>query len=229
MLDAADVPVLQVVLSGSAREAWASSPRGLSPADLAMNVVLPELDGRLLTRAISFKAESAGRSAAGIRQRAPRSPSRIASTTWRGCAAAWAQLARARRAHERRLALVLSDYPGARRPHRLCRRPRHAGERRRDPAAAAAPKATTPADATGRPPTSSACCGPADRVEIPLDDLSRLARRPCRRACSAQLDRDLGRTGAMPSACPCSVAAMCWCCCSPTAARPAIASRATTT
>ncbi|MFI5000118.1 MAG: cobaltochelatase subunit CobN, partial [Reyranellales bacterium] len=59
VLDAADVPVLQVVLSGSAREAWASSDRGLAPADLAMNVVLPELDGRLLTRAISFKAESA--------------------------------------------------------------------------------------------------------------------------------------------------------------------------
>ena len=58
VLDAADVPVLQVVLSGSAREAWQGSARGLSPADLAMNVVLPELDGRLLTRAISFKAEA---------------------------------------------------------------------------------------------------------------------------------------------------------------------------
>src|SRR5260221_461790 len=59
VLDAADEPVLQVVLSGSTREAWAQSGRGLSPADLAMNVVLPELDGRLLTRAISFKAETA--------------------------------------------------------------------------------------------------------------------------------------------------------------------------
>src|ERR1041384_1489829 len=58
VLDAADAAVLQVVLSGSTREAWAESGRGLSPADLAMNVVLPELDGRLLTRAISFKAET---------------------------------------------------------------------------------------------------------------------------------------------------------------------------
>ena len=55
VLDRADVPVLQVVLSGSARSAWSESGRGLSPSDLAMNVVLPELDGRLLTRAISFK------------------------------------------------------------------------------------------------------------------------------------------------------------------------------
>ena len=36
VLDAADVPVLQVVLSGSPRAAWEESQRGLSPADLAM-------------------------------------------------------------------------------------------------------------------------------------------------------------------------------------------------
>ncbi len=35
---------------------WAASPRGLSPTDIAMNVVLPELDGRIVTRAISFKS-----------------------------------------------------------------------------------------------------------------------------------------------------------------------------
>ena len=57
VLDAADVPVLQMVLASNPQEAWASSPRGLSPTDLAMNVVLPELDGRLLTRAVSFKVE----------------------------------------------------------------------------------------------------------------------------------------------------------------------------
>src|SRR4029077_19235608 len=58
VLDVADAAVLQVVLAGSTREAWSESGRGLSPSDLAMNVVLPELDGRLLTRAISFKAEA---------------------------------------------------------------------------------------------------------------------------------------------------------------------------
>ncbi len=49
--------MLQVVLAGSARAAWEASPRGLSPTDMAMNVVLPELDGRILTRAISHKSE----------------------------------------------------------------------------------------------------------------------------------------------------------------------------
>jgi len=43
------------------REAWASGQRGLAPADLAMHVVLPELDGRILAGAISFKAEAEAR------------------------------------------------------------------------------------------------------------------------------------------------------------------------
>ena len=109
VLDAADVPVLQVVLAGSTREGWAGSPRGLSPADLAMNVVLPELDGRLLTRAISFKAEARvdPRVEFGSVRHAP-DPDRVDYVA--RLAAAWAQLARRARA-ERRLALVLSDYP----------------------------------------------------------------------------------------------------------------------
>ncbi|MDP2375520.1 cobaltochelatase subunit CobN [Reyranella sp.] len=109
VLDAADVPVLQVVLSGSTREGWAGSPRGLSPADLAMNVVLPELDGRLLARAISFKAE------APVDPRIEFGSVRHASDPDRvdyvaRLVAAWARLARKERP-ERRLALVLSDYP----------------------------------------------------------------------------------------------------------------------
>ena len=54
-LEAAAAPILQLILGGTAEEAWQASSRGLSQADLAMQVVLPELDGRLLTTAISFK------------------------------------------------------------------------------------------------------------------------------------------------------------------------------
>ncbi|WP_164659889.1 cobaltochelatase subunit CobN [Tropicibacter sp. Alg240-R139] len=54
-LDAADVPVFQVALSTSRRKAWAEAERGLSPADLAMHVVLPEVDGRINTGVVSFK------------------------------------------------------------------------------------------------------------------------------------------------------------------------------
>jgi cobaltochelatase CobN len=109
VLDAAGVPVLQVVLAGSAREAWAASPRGLAAADVVMNVVLPELDGRLLTRAISFKAEEAADPRlefAPVRHRPE--PDRI--TFVARLAAAWVRLGLKARP-ERRLALALSDYP----------------------------------------------------------------------------------------------------------------------
>src|SRR5690606_4228090 len=46
-LDAGNVPVFQIALATSTRKAWAESERGLSPADLAMHVVLPEVDGRI--------------------------------------------------------------------------------------------------------------------------------------------------------------------------------------
>ncbi len=46
-LDAANVPVFQVALATSTRDDWAEAERGLSPADLAMHVVLPEVDGRI--------------------------------------------------------------------------------------------------------------------------------------------------------------------------------------
>src|SRR4029079_1591579 len=52
----ADCPVLQIIFSGGDEESWRSSTRGLGPRDLAMNVALPEIDGRILSRAVSFKA-----------------------------------------------------------------------------------------------------------------------------------------------------------------------------
>lgn len=109
VLDDADAPVLQVVLSGSPRAAWEESQRGLSPADLAMNVVLPELDGRLLTRAISFKAETPAdpRLEFASVSHEP-AADRVAYVA--RLAAAWATL-RGTPRHARRLALVLSDYP----------------------------------------------------------------------------------------------------------------------
>ena len=50
-----NIPVLQVILSSSTQQQWESSLMGLTPKDVAMNVALPEVDGRIITRAISFK------------------------------------------------------------------------------------------------------------------------------------------------------------------------------
>ena len=166
VLDAADVPVLQAVLSGSVREAWQDSARGLSPADLAMNVVLPELDGRLLTRAISFKAEAPidpRLEFASVRHEPDAGSHRL-------CRAAGGGLGPPRPTprNDRRLALVLSDYParGGRTGYAVGL----------DTAASAAEilkllqrrGLSTPARATGRQPTSSACCR-----EMPIRSRSR--------------------------------------------------------
>ena len=110
-LDAAGVPVLQVVLAGAGREAWAGSARGVSQADLAMQVVLPEIDGRLLTGAVSFKAEAAP--VEGLEfTRVVHTPDADGIALAADRALGWARLA-ATPARQRRVAVVLSDYPGA--------------------------------------------------------------------------------------------------------------------
>ena len=57
VLDGADAPVLQAIFTSATEAHWRENPRGLGAADLAMNIVLPEMDGRLITRAIACKAE----------------------------------------------------------------------------------------------------------------------------------------------------------------------------
>lgn len=108
--DAVDCPVFQVALSTARKRDWTASDRGLSPADLAMHVVLPEVDGRLFSGVASFKSV------------APRDPdlqfSRFAhrpDLTLVDAIAdrveAWHRLA-ATPAADRKLALILSTYPG---------------------------------------------------------------------------------------------------------------------
>jgi cobaltochelatase CobN len=109
VLDGADVPVLQVVLAGSAREQWAGSTRGLGAADLAMNVVLPEIDGRILTRAVSFKQETRRSERLEFtRVSHALMDDRIAYVA--DLAAAWVRLSR-KPAYARSIACILSDYP----------------------------------------------------------------------------------------------------------------------
>ncbi|MBI3275733.1 MAG: cobaltochelatase subunit CobN [Methylocystis sp.] len=108
-LDRADAPVLQVALATSTREAWDASKRGATGADLAMNVVLPEVDGRIFTRAISFKAEARRRSPCEFTEiRHAPEPSRVDFVA--ELAKNWARLRRKSNS-EKQLALILSDYP----------------------------------------------------------------------------------------------------------------------
>ncbi|GGS01193.1 cobaltochelatase subunit CobN [Deinococcus sedimenti] len=55
------VPVVQGLTAGGARGPWETSPRGLNPLDTAMNVALPEFDGRVIGVPFAFKTQQAGK------------------------------------------------------------------------------------------------------------------------------------------------------------------------
>lgn len=109
-LDAPGCPVFQVALSTARKKDWAKAERGLSPADLAMHVVLPEVDGRIFAGVASFKQPSKLDPDLQYSRFAHRAdPDRIGAVADR--VAGWHRLA-ATKAAERKLALVLSTYPG---------------------------------------------------------------------------------------------------------------------
>ncbi|MFQ5959467.1 MAG: cobaltochelatase subunit CobN, partial [Alphaproteobacteria bacterium] len=107
--DGADCPVLQLVFSGGNEAAWRAETRGLSARDIAMNVALPEVDGRILSRAVSFKA-AARRDAATETDIVAYEPVADRIGFVARLAANWARL-RSAPAAERRVALVLANYP----------------------------------------------------------------------------------------------------------------------
>uniref|UniRef100_A0A9E7ZLC7 Cobaltochelatase subunit CobN n=1 Tax=Bosea sp. NBC_00436 TaxID=2969620 RepID=A0A9E7ZLC7_9HYPH len=108
VLDGADCPILQAVPVGSPREAWEASPRGLSAADLAMQVALPEFDGRIGAIPVAFKAEETDPATGLATRRLVPDPEGTAALA--DLAAGWIALAW-KPAAERKLALVMSDYP----------------------------------------------------------------------------------------------------------------------
>jgi cobaltochelatase CobN len=120
-LAALDIPVLQAICGGTTRWQWEVSPRGLNPLDTAMNVALPEFDGRVITVPVSFKElsreppASAGSALAGGSRRndevAPYVPvpDRVARVA--GLALRMAALHRKENA-EKRIAFILTNSPG---------------------------------------------------------------------------------------------------------------------
>jgi cobaltochelatase CobN len=50
-----NVPVIQAICAQDNEPAWRASEQGLGARDLAMHIALPELDGRIISRPISFK------------------------------------------------------------------------------------------------------------------------------------------------------------------------------
>ncbi len=109
MPSANEAPVFQVVFAAGTEQAWEDGLTGLAARDIAMNVALPEVDGRILSRAVSFKGEA-------FFDEATECP--IATYKARGdritfvaqLAKNWATL-RNTTAADRQVALIMANYP----------------------------------------------------------------------------------------------------------------------
>ena len=106
---AVDAPVFQLVLSASLEDDWRGSSAGLTPRDLAMNVALPELDGRVLTRAVGFKRPPTRHPVTHAMTTAYQAVPERARFVAR-LAVNWARLRQAA-AGERKIALIMANYP----------------------------------------------------------------------------------------------------------------------
>lgn len=107
--DALDCPVFQVVFSGGNEEIWRENLNGLSARDIAMNVALPEVDGRILSRAVSFKGLS--RKDENIQADIVEyQPVKDRCAFVAALAANWLAL-RHKETSDRRVALVFANYP----------------------------------------------------------------------------------------------------------------------
>ncbi|GAA2599267.1 cobaltochelatase subunit CobN [Actinomadura fulvescens] len=98
-----DVPVIQGLCLTSSRAVWEESDAALSPMDAAMQVAIPEFDGRLISVPFSFKEE--GRDGIPVYVADPERAARVA-----GIAVRHARLRQVPNA-EKKVALVLSSYP----------------------------------------------------------------------------------------------------------------------
>ena len=109
--DAAGCAVLQATIANGDRVGWERSSNGLGATDLAMNIIMPELDGRLATRAIAFKEQVAVRPAFEFEgRRSVPVPDRVAFVAHQ--AAALARLSMTPNAGKK-VVILLNDYPGA--------------------------------------------------------------------------------------------------------------------
>jgi len=105
-LAALDVPVLQALCLTSSRAAWEASDAALTPMDAAMQVAIPEFDGRIVTVPFSFK--ESGHEDLGDVPVYVADPERAARVA--GIAVRHARLRHVPNV-EKRLAVVLSSYP----------------------------------------------------------------------------------------------------------------------
>ncbi|WP_250395787.1 cobaltochelatase subunit CobN, partial [Synechococcus sp. MU1655] len=107
--DGLDLPVLQLLCSGRSKQDWDATTQGLDPIDLSLQVVLPELDGRITTRIGAFREvqDSESSLSTAVKGLVPDS---VGLNWLADHARCWVDL-RQTEAAEKRVALVLANYP----------------------------------------------------------------------------------------------------------------------
>ncbi|MBE7733902.1 cobaltochelatase subunit CobN [Devosia faecipullorum] len=104
-----DAPVIQLVQSGRSRSQWLADPQGLSSKDMAMYLVMPEVDGRIGGLLVGHKADAVWHE----RTQCPLSayePDQGGISRAVDLAANWARLRHTPSA-DRKIALILANYP----------------------------------------------------------------------------------------------------------------------
>ncbi|MBL4746610.1 MAG: cobaltochelatase subunit CobN [Flavobacteriaceae bacterium] len=104
-----NVPVIQGIMASCNRQTWEEGSFGLPPTDVAMNIALPEVDGKIISTAISFKE---------VLEKDPLTDSEIIQyvafnegcTTVASQASAWIRLGLQKNA-QKKIALVVPNYP----------------------------------------------------------------------------------------------------------------------
>ncbi len=107
--DRLDRPVLQLLSSSQPKSLWHSSTRGLDPLDLSLQVVLPELDGRITTRIGGFR--EADQLHPTLATAVPQSRPNPMGLAWIAeHTKGWVSLRRTP-TNQRRVGVVLANYP----------------------------------------------------------------------------------------------------------------------
>jgi cobaltochelatase CobN len=109
VLDRPGRPGLQIAFAGAEEAQWRDGTRGLDARDLAMNVALPEVDGRIIGRAVSFK-EAVSRDPLTEADLTLYRPVADRIDFMADLARAWVDLGRAQ-PQDRRVGFVLANYP----------------------------------------------------------------------------------------------------------------------
>lgn len=112
-LERLGVPQLQAIAAATSSDRWEASDAGLTPLDIAMNVAIPELDGRIITVPIAFKerinAAPDGRPSLGGAEVVHHAPQEDRIQRVLGIAMRLATLRRKSNA-EKRVAVVLTNH-----------------------------------------------------------------------------------------------------------------------